>query len=308
MTIRDFRIDDVESILTLWNESLWDELDTGKPDWYVKRNLFTKPQLIEKIHADAYDSSGLGPEGFHVADQNNILVGFAGGTVEDGAGHIKALIVHPAFRRTGIGAGLYEKVLTYFRTQGARSVTLDFGKWHFRDKTGVFEGSPEYHFLAGRGLEPTRKSIVFILCLKDFRVKDEVRELRKDLERDDIHIRFYEPGYTISLSRIEEPGFRTSWKRIEETYKEEKGLIATQGRRVVGFNEPGKGPFVDPDYRGRKIGKVLVGLGCLEAKRRGAWFSYFRTEVDNYSAINVYLYTGYQKLGEIYTAVKPIDI
>ena len=309
MKIRSIRKDDTEKIAALWNECFWIELENGRPEWYVKRNLLSRESFLEKLSVDGNQPKKADAAGFWVACRDSTPIGFAAGTVEQGVGHLQALIVHPVFRKKGTGTALFEAVKTCFGTREARTMTLDFGRFHFRDKTGIFEGSPEFRFLKHRGLKPTRKCVVFILYFKDFRLKEEIADMRSDLEKKDgIHIRFYEPGYSMDLSRIREQGFITSWKSIEDASNRQRGLIATHGIRVVGFNEPGKGPYVDPDYRGRNIGKLLVSLGCLEAKKRGAWFSYFRTAVDNHPAVKVYLYTGYRKLGEIYSAVEPIDI
>ena len=89
-------------------------------------------------------------------------------------------------------------------------------------------------------------------------------------------------------------------------------LIAADGDRVVGFigfvrvHESGRAAFtpgVDPEYRRRGIGKVLVNPWGAEVKKKGAELSMISTGSTNYPAQRIYFGMGYRKLGEFSTSL-----
>lgn len=319
MRIRNFMADDVDKVVELWNVSLWKDSNAGKPSWYIRRNLLTNEQLMKKISDSNFDQSGS-----FVACQNDRIVGFGASMIRDQTGYISGLVVHPSFRRRRIGTELYQKILTYCRGQGAKKAELGFNF-----STGILENRPEYYFLISKGFRfhPMLKLMTFILYFKDFKLKDEILEIRRKLEDEGIRIQYYEPRYkkSLSFSKFEgqdwfsrESWIPSMWKSITDSRNIDDELIVTHGERVVGFmglthvEEWGEaahqGPFVDPEYRGRKIGKVLVNLWCHEVKKKGAWYSFIGVYVNNYYAQKCYFYAGYKKLGEIYTVFESVNI
>ena len=84
-------------------------------------------------------------------------------------------------------------------------------------------------------------------------------------------------------------------------------MIAVDGDSVVGFigfvavTEDGKAGFspgVDPAYRKKGIGKVLVNLWAEAVKQLGATDSTISVGIDNDPAKRIYFDMGYQKIGE----------
>ena len=100
-----------------------------------------------------------------------------------------------------------------------------------------------------------------------------------------------------------------SYKKNLEAVEPMAVLIAADGDRVVGFigfvvvrdnGKAGFSPGVDPAYRKRGIGKVLVNLWGEAVKEIGAEESIISTGTRNEPAQRIYFDMGYRKLGEFF--------
>ena len=151
------------------------------------------------------------------------------------------------------------------------------------------------------------------LIFEDFVLRDKIMEIRERLKREGIEIKYYEDRYKDSFSKLMEDDFQWWWygeygPNLERD-KPLPVLIAVDEHkdRVVGFigfvavganKRAGFSPGVDPEYRKRGIGKVLVNLWAREVKEMGAEESLISTGIENYPAQRIYFDMGYEKLGE----------
>jgi ribosomal protein S18 acetylase RimI-like enzyme len=101
LVIREFRIEDYEQLVELWDNA-------GLP--YKPKGRDTKQNIAREInHANAV---------FLVAEIDGCLAGSAFGTHDGRKGWINRVAVLPGYRRQGIAAALVEKVEMHIRGMG----------------------------------------------------------------------------------------------------------------------------------------------------------------------------------------------
>ncbi|HNS33177.1 MAG TPA: GNAT family N-acetyltransferase [bacterium] len=313
MEIRNFRKEDIPAVVDLWNSSL---IKDNKADWYMEENLLTEERLENKLYNPNSD-----PGGIFVAYDGREIVGFGKGAVkrvksyedeklEDLPGYLEALVVEREHRRKGTGTKLLCNIESFAVESGKDALQISF---YFPAVTGVpvLPETPEYKFLLNRGFKPLVYEMKLKLKFKDFTLKDEILEAREKLEREGIEIRYFEAGYRDSFSEMMQAYFPEWWHGcFRQNLEREKPLpvlVAVDGKKVVGFTgfvyveknkRAGFAPGVDPEYRKRGIGRVLVNLWAKEVKEMGAEESLIETATDNYSAQRIYFEMGYKKIGE----------
>ncbi len=316
MDIRTFRQDDAAGVVDLWNTAL-DE-DKASDPWYAEETRISSDTLERVATHPNHD-----PNGAFVACEGSAIVGYARGVVkraksfeeEDLAilpGYLEGLVVKPSCRGRGLGGQLLERVETFVKG-------FDKGALHIvrvrSPITGnsVVPDTPEFTFLLSRGFEAQSREMRLELNLETFELRDAIAGLREALAHNGIEIRFYEDCHFDSMEQLMERHFRNWWfasyrPNIEkETPSPVLVAVDREGDRVVGFagfvtvgsnGRAGFSPGVDPDYRGKGIGKAMANLWADEVKKIGATSSRISTGFTNIPAKTIYFDMGYQMIGE----------
>jgi len=314
MEIRAFRREDVGEVVDLWNRCL--KGDKGDCPWYLEFTLLSEVRL-EGIVADP----NFDWDGAFVACDGERMVGFGRGVVkkvgayegeklEDLPGYLEGLVVDPSFRRRGVGTRLLQHIESYVWENGKDALQISFHRSPIFG-VSVLPETPEYRFLVGRGFEIEVSEFRLRLVFDAFRLREEILETREKLRREGIEITYYQDQHRDSFSRLMERYFSGWWYHSYRPNLERRErlpvLVALEGDRVVGFvgfvhvrenGRAGFSPGVDPEYRRRGIGKVLVNLWAQDVKEMGAVESIISTDTENYPAQRVYFGMGYRKLGE----------
>jgi len=320
--IRNFRKADIEDVVGLWNESIeHDFLKAGEYEWYAKNYavLLSKEALERKMANLNFDL-----QGSFVACQRSQIVGFGLGVVktfrdyEDEdldslPAYFPALVVYPDFRRREIGKELYDKVINYVRGKGKNEVWVHYYS-PINFVTGIIKGTPAFQFLVRMGFQPDWPQLSLKLDFKDFKLRDEILDEKRRLEKEGIEFKYYAAKHRDSFSKFMEKNFKGWWFRsLRPNLMRTEPLpflIATYKSEVVGFvayvqvgkdGRTGMSPGVSPEFRGRGIGKVLINLWAHEVEKRGAKESIIMTGSANKVAQHIYFELGYKQLGEIWT-------
>ncbi len=229
--------------------------------------------------------------------------------------YLEGLVVGNSFRGQGIGTRLLGRAESFARARGKRVVRVTCFQSAIAG-VSMLPGSSGYAFLVDRGYVPEPHEMRLELKFGDFSLADRIVKTREKLRRDGIEIKYYEAAYGDSFQRLMETHFTHWWHFIYRRNLDRDDplpvLIAADGDRVVGFigfvrvHESGRAAFtpgVDPEYRRRGIGKVLVNPWGAEVKKKGAELSMISTGSTNYPAQRIYFGMGYRKLGEFSTSL-----
>jgi len=314
MEIRTFRQEDAGPIVDLWNLCLSD----NRPDdaWYVDEMALSESRLARTTSDPNFD-----PKGAFVACEEGQVVGFSLAVVkrvpsygeedlELLPGYLEGLVVHPSCRNRGIGGQLLECGMAYVQEGGKSSIRIS----RYRSAISgisVLAHAPAASFLLERGFQSEQHEMKLRLLFQDFCLRDEVVSARDGLARYGIEIATYTDRYRASFSRLMASRFAGWWhghyRKNLDADRPLPVLLATEGDRVVGFigfvavNENGRAGFspgVDPAYRRRGIGKVLVNSWADAVKQMGATESIISTGMENEPAKRIYFDMGYRKIGE----------
>ena len=311
MKIRKFMKEDLPAVVDLWNTSLGKD---GKEGWYLEENLLSEEKLEKAVKGPNSD-----PMGIFVACDGRKITGFGKGAVKkyksyedekpgDLPGYLERLIVAPEYRRKGAGTEFLRNIESFVKAEGKDKIEISY---YFPAVTGVpvLPKTPEYEFLLKKGYNPLVREIKLRLVFRNFTLRDEIIKTREVLRQEGIEIRYFKKGDKNSFSMLMEKYFPDWWNGFFKTNmeREKPVLIAADGDRVAGFVGPvnveenrraGFAPGVDPEYRKRGIGRILVNLWADEVKKMGAEESIIETVADNYSAQHIYFDMGYEKIGE----------
>jgi len=312
--LRAYEAEDAGAVVSLWNAAVTAEAE-GK-DWYVESNRLSE-QKLGRIGLDP----NFDPGGAVVYENQGEVVGYVRGVVKtipayegeplaEMPAYLEGLVVAKSFRGQGIGTRLLQHAESFARAR--RKGVLRAACFQSAIAgVSMLPGSSGYVFLVSRGYEPEPHEMRLELKFQNFSLRDEIVKTRERLRGEGIEIKYYGAGYRGSFQRLMETEFTHWWHFIYRPNLDRDDplpvLIATDGDRVVGFvgfvhvSEDGRAGFtpgVDPDYRRRGIGEVLVNLWGAEAKDRGAEKSLISTGTTNYPAQCIYFGMGYRKLGE----------
>lgn len=328
MNIRNLKPQDLHDVISLWNESL----NAGKAQsaWYAQDYRLDDKKMRRILEDPNFDCK----EAF-VAMTGGRIAGFGRGVVKKAAsyegeplgtlpGYLEALAVKPSCRHRGIGSRLLEQVEATVKAAGKRTIQVSCFSSAIAG-ISVLPQTPEYRFLVKRHFKPDQVELRLTLSFENFALGDEVKKTRKRLNGEGIDIRYYEAHdrERFAACMLDHEDFHGWWHR---TYKPNLSsarplpvLIAvdTSNDRVVGFvgfvhvTENGQAAFspgVDPRYRRRGIGGVLVNLWADEVQKRGARESMISTGQDNAPAQRIYFDMGYKVVGRFCARlIKRID-
>ncbi len=316
MGIRNFRREDATEVVNLWNTSLSE--DKTNSQWYVEDNLLSKEKLEKIVSNPNFDWRGA-----FVAYDGQQMIGFGRGVVkkiksykdeelEDLPGYLEGLVVEPSFRRRGIGTQMLQNIESYIKAEGKDTIRISC---YHPAIVGIciLPETPEYKFLLKRGFKPEARAMKLKLIFENFVLRNKIIETRERLKQEGIEIKYYKDQYKDSFSKLMEKHFQGWWydsyRPNLERDKPLPVLIAVDKDRVVGFigfvtigknKRAGFTPGVDPEYRRRGIGKVLVNLWAKEVKEMGGEESLISTGMGYHPAQRIYSDMGYKKLGEFW--------
>jgi len=311
--IRAYRDEDAPEVVRIWNECL--AAEAGQKKWFVDEHALDVGILEWLPRQPDFD-----PDGAFVCERKGRVVGYArsvvmsaprfeGDDVAARPGYLEGLAVEPALWGQGIGSELLERVESYVRSRGKGELVISRWGSPLRG-IAVLPGSAGHAFLAKRGFAAAPFEFRLHLEFEGFVLRPEIVRRREELLREGIVIRYYEPRDEVSFAALMERHFPGWWHQayrpnLERPYPLPV-LIAAHGDDVIGFvgfvhvdsvGHASFSPGVDPRYRGRGIGKVLVNLWADEVKKRGAAESVISTGTTNYAAQRIYFGMGYRPVG-----------
>jgi len=235
--------------------------------------------------------------------------------------YLPAILVRPDARRAGIGSELLARAERYALDAGKNELQVNQDS-PVRFVCGVMPETAEAAFLTARGFELGGREHRLRLEFDRYSAPPQLPEIRKRLNSEGVVVRRYKPEDYDSFSSLMREYFVRWWRlSYEPNLKRDEPkpvLVALEGKDIVGFvgfasvsesGGAGFSPGVHPDYRGRKIGKLLLHTWCEEVIRLGAKHSVISTGVKNWSAKHIYEELGYENLGIFHwTAKKKLRI
>jgi mycothiol synthase len=250
----------------------------------------------------------LGQPGYHpeedlfLAELDGPLVGYAdmvreleiGRVILDGA-------VHPAHRGRGMGSRLLEIAIEHSRKLRAEVVQIPIAQ-------GIQAGE---HFVRKRGFRLVRRH--WQMSFTEYR--GWALHIPQGFE-----LRHFVPGDEESLCALQNFAFAGSWgfrpNTVEEIHylantswcQPEGILLISEGQRKVGYCwtmddpvEKQKGYIrmmgVDPGYRGRGLGRVILVAGIEYLRKRGMTEIELLVDSRNHSAKRLYQSAGFKRKG-----------
>jgi mycothiol synthase len=209
------------------------------------------------------------------------------------------LVVHPGFRRRGVGSRLIERVITHAESQGARR--LDF--WAYNDspasrhvarRFGLTESRRLLHMHRHPG-RPPQLPPPDAASIRSFRPGEEHELLRLnnvifrghpengEWTLEDIQARMQQPWFRPDDLLILEAGGRPAgfcWLKVEERGQE--GMVGEV--YVIGTM---------PEYQGRGLGRYLLSQALLHLHRRDVDAVAVYVDQSNIRAVALYWSLGF---------------
>ncbi len=282
ITLRAYRGADEATLIDLWNRAM-----THDP---IDAAVFRTRVLLD---------ANFRPDGLLVAEEDGAIVGFVLAIMrqvplflqglEQERGWITAFGVHPAHRRRGIGQQLLAAALACFAAAGRRQVEIaPYTPNYFIPGVDMDAYAPAVVFLDKLGWQVSSTPISMRAELTGYQVRPAVIELEARLAGEGIVIRPVEAADLPALMPFIAATFGWDWYRFAQEYllalfgpgaDDICFLVAAQGERIVGYCQQRLerfGPFgVDPAWRGKGIGRVLLARCLIAMRAKGfhcAWF------------------------------------
>ena len=284
MQVRPIEPTDVEAVCQVWNAAM-----SAQGQGYGKHTL--DPKRVESFMADEV----FAPEASTVALDGEDILGVCFGYPakrDDGlVGRLAGIAVDPAVQREGIGSALLAAVEEALAAAGATRMYYHINRQSHQFTRFYLDTGP-YRFLQAAGYRPTHHAVRLRNDLADFELPAEIAERRDALAAEDITIGRVERDEREALLEFMEPHFPGGWenavRRATRDFSDTEVMVAKDGDTIIGFHGPhqvdeasGRGRFgcpgVNPEYRGRGIGKTLIYLGLENLTRMGATYTDYRT-------------------------------
>lgn len=290
-TIRNYHFDDLEHLRRLKIEL--EKRDPAPDPWSLQglEGILSLPNRL--LESNAF-----------VAELKETLLAFLKLKLELDIGRaVLVLVVHPHSWDKGVLLSLIQRAVMRARELEAKRVHINV-----------------------RSVCPELKSVLLKLGFRSIRRYIELRlDLSKapipDAPRKVVHIRFFKRGEDDRLAWIQNRAFGGSWGYSSNTVQDitdrtalprfspRNVLFAFDGERLVGhcwtmITPSQKFPYrssgrifmigVDPEYRGRGIGKQLLLAGLSYLKRRGIHGVDLTVDSQNKAAYNLYRSVGFR--------------
>ena len=283
--IRNYRPEDIHSFVRLRNDSADLSPDTG----------YLSPDVIR----ESLDRPGYTPEhDLFVADKGSELVGYLDINAEQKIGRVVLdCLIGPQHRRRGLAHRLFQQAVVR-----AIALGIEVAHVNVRDENALARV-----VLEQAGFQVIRRSIELIV--DPVRLPEPVRSALpiRPLGTDEVHI----------LTDIQNRSFTGTWGFSPNTTEEisyathngsatEGVRIAMDGERPVGYcwvriQENGRGKVwgrigmlgVDPDYRGKGIGRELLLDGLSYLKEKGFKAAQITVDSENTVACALYQSVGF---------------
>lgn len=285
ITYRQFDpVADRKAVMDLWNLCLpADPIDDATYD--------------EKITSDP----NLHPDGCPVAMAGDKIVGFAISQVRrtpnDGRGYeldrgwITVFMVHPDFRRQGIGSELIDRCIKFIKGKNRDKIFV----------CGLTGSSPKYFFpgvdvkeypaaiklLEKFGFWTSHVAHYMERSLTDWSYPEEVAKIEEELRKENITVQPLEKGEHLDLLEFLWHNFPGDWYRHVEIVMNQspenyvRFFTAKLNGKIVGYchiEESHFGPFlVRFDLRSKNIGTVIFNKALQKIKDNGydrVWFGW----------------------------------
>lgn len=294
-------------------------LDKDQPFLGVTESRFVRKIVLEENYS---------PHGFFVAEEDGRILGFlnavfrqvpirAGEPMEAYTGWFSAFCVPDPADVPTVGRALLETGERYLVSHGKTRISTGFYPTYFSQ--GI-EASHTAEIVLFREMGYTGAESMSLACdLTAYREQPDVAACRQQLLRDGFYLGAVQTRLIPSLLDPHSPIVNASWayefrSRIENGDMDALRVCA-DGDTVVGVagcHDPmapdGRfGPFgVDPAYRRRGIGSVLLADAILEMKRRGCTASWMQWVTPNGAAYRLYEKVGYRHRNTFYTFSKTL--
>ena len=266
---RHFRNDDPPRLLELWNQSgLSRGAATGIALDHLDLLLFSQPY---------FDRHGLILACHETRVIGMVHAGFgrneSGTDLDQTRGVICQVIVHPEYRRQGVGRTLVDRALVYLRDHGATSIHAGTGPELDPFYCGLYGGSQSAGFLStdassstfleSAGFQARRRFAVFQRPLEldesesvDFRSVQWKRRVRVEISAQRRHANWW---WTTRLGRLDYVRFRLLAKDSDKTLASLTLLGLDQYApkwevRAIGLTDI----HVAEDHRRQGLGRLLI--------------------------------------------------
>jgi mycothiol synthase len=276
--------------------------------------LYVSPKLL----SDELNFPRRSPEkNLFIAESQGKIIGFCELIPEINLGRVLAnALIHPGFRRLGIGSALFDAALLRARELKADIIHMDIRK----------PNKPARRFLSGRGFEAVRRYRELRLNLADF------RESAKAFPP--FPVRPMAAGEEHRLAKIQNLSFAGSWGFHPNTVEEiiyminqcdcshEDVLLAFDGNHPVGYcwtrvnreaNSRRKTQTarihmmgVDPAFRGGGLGKRILLAGLYKLKSEGIEIVELTADSANLPALRLYHSVGFTLHAVIFWYERPV--
>lgn len=299
---RHYSPGDEIQIVQIWNETL-------------KVDPITSVRFRNLVLLDG----NFDPEGVRLAFDGEQLVGcfyavrrlmpMSGSDLEPENGWIPFFFVHKDYQKQGIGETLLQQALDFLKEKGCSNVFFASYAPNYilpGIDTQAYPGG--WEFLQKNGFTKLYSPVAMDRSLVGYTLPADVQEVIRQREAEGYTFQCAQDSDLVELVRFANEMFNPDWGRaIREGVVAGLPLdwifVARDNGKLVGFCLHGAyegiperfGPFgVDPDQRGKGLGKILLNL-CLEAMRaeglHGAWFLWTG---ETSPAGHLYLKTGFK--------------
>lgn len=306
---RTFHNCDPPEILKLWHASnLGPSAAEGFPCDILELFVFSQP-FFDRL-------------GFFVAEDEGRICGFAhagfaaadsGDRLDTTRGVISALVVHPDYRRRGIGRELLLKAEEYLSSRGSTSVCVGAGL----DNNGFYNGI--YGGLQCSGFSSTAAPWQEFLAPLGYELHDTTRILHRDLAsgRDPISARLIRHRRKLNLVITDRVGDHNWWWHVrfgqldaltfELRQRQDELLVASGqivgldvyvpkwGLRAVGLQSV----HVPEEHRRHGYGLSLILEICRRLREQSIQLIEAQVKTGNDAAHHLFLAAGFEKVAEL---------
>jgi GNAT superfamily N-acetyltransferase len=226
-------------------------------------SLWTESSVRRRtIHDPTYD-----PQLMIALEQDAVPVGFLLANIANDIGWIRAFLVHPHLRRTGIGTVMFDTIEERLVQRGIKEVNAGWAQPNYFLPGVDINYTPAIVFLDQRGYQTSRETRVNM----EVKIQGQdlsTRSTEDRLARQEINIRRAQPGDADAIRdfcvRHGAPDWAVETLQALET-EPVTVFVALQQRQLCAFATHSVcgpvhfGPMLtDPELRGRGIGTVLL--------------------------------------------------